>query len=156
MLIYESMTVPQDTTASQERIQRSWACCEDGSAFVLPGATREKTRGSPVSARWGPCPLQHLKRSPRFRLEVRNGTWHPWCNQKSYPTFTQGSEVKFCEQIKILSLYNRELKLLPWNQKVVFPSETHFKNKFLPEMCHSFQSSMVEIDHTKTQSQLVC
>ena len=66
------------------------------------------------------------------------------------------SEVKFCEQIKILSLYNRELKLLPWNQKVVFPSETHFKNKFLPEMCHSFQSSMVEIDHTKTQSQLVC
>lgn len=37
MLIYESMTVPQDTTASQERIQRSRACCEDGSAFVLPG-----------------------------------------------------------------------------------------------------------------------
>ena len=34
MLIYESVTVPQYTTASHERIQHSRACCEDGSAFV--------------------------------------------------------------------------------------------------------------------------
>ena len=40
-------------------------------------ATREKPRGSPVITRWGPCSLQRLKRSPTFRVEVRNVTWHP-------------------------------------------------------------------------------
>ena len=31
----------------------------------------------PVITRWGPCSLQRLKRSPTFRVEVRNVTWHP-------------------------------------------------------------------------------
>ena len=43
----------------------------------FPAATREKPRGSPVITRWGPCSLQRLKRSPTFRVEVRNVTWHP-------------------------------------------------------------------------------
>ena len=33
------------------------------------------------------CPLQHLKRSPTFHPEVRNGTWHPWCDPKSSATY---------------------------------------------------------------------
>ena len=30
--------------------------------------------------------LERFKRCPRFPLEMRNGTWHPWCDPKSPPT----------------------------------------------------------------------
>ena len=41
-------------------------------------------QGSLVGLR--PLPLQRLKRSLTFHLEVRYGTWHLWCDTKSSPT----------------------------------------------------------------------
>lgn len=43
----------------------------------------------------------------------------------------------------------------PWNEEVILPSVTHFQDKFLPEMCNSFDSAVVEVDHTKTKGQFV-
>ena len=45
-----------------------------------------KTTSFPLHRKMRPLPLQRLKRSLTFHLEVRYGTWHLWCDPKSSPT----------------------------------------------------------------------
>ena len=47
---------------------------------------------SPLNARWGPFPLQHLKRNPTFPLKTWNSTQHPLGNSRSYPTYPSSLE----------------------------------------------------------------
>ena len=75
---------PQLPHATRMEIGLPWANREE---HENPATTREKPRGSPVIERWGPFPLQHLRRNPTFPLEIRNGTWHPLCNAKSSLTY---------------------------------------------------------------------
>ena len=53
----------------------------------LPTKPRGKPQDSPLNARWGPFPLQYLKRSPMFPFETQNGTRHPLWNSGNFPTY---------------------------------------------------------------------
>lgn len=62
---------------------------------------------------------------------------------------SQSEPTQFLEQQTFSMTKEQQQQLLPWNKVVVLPSVTHFQHKLLPKMCHSFDSSVVEVYHTK-------
>ena len=82
----------------------------------FPATTREKPGDSPLNARWGPFPLQHL-REITFPLEPRKGTWHLLWTQE-VPWYTR--------------LHSRGTPSIPTKLKnrPVFPSSSRDEGPF--------------------------
>ena len=100
----DSWTIPSSPLKLEWKIGLPWAntwgrLCSP-SKLENPATTRETPRGFPVIARWGPCPLQRLKRSTTFRLEVRNGigTLDATSKVPRHTGLTSTEEVNWNEQ----------------------------------------------------------
>lgn len=117
-----------------------WSECLSWASPGISKFSKTGTDASPYS-----LPFLALRKQGK---KNRDSIW----NKKNPKTMFQSHSepIHILEQWTFSVTKEHQQQVSPWNKVVVLPSVTHFQHKLLPKMCHSFDSSMVEVYHTKT------